>query len=374
MAETNAPAPDPQRPSRPVPEDEISLLDLLNVLLRRRGILVAATGTVTVLTLLVILLTPRSYTATTSFIPQMSEAGASRLAGLASQFGFRVPSESPGESPAFYSELVESREILAPLAREELTFREEEDEEVFTITGTLPDLLEMDEELDPAVRQQSAMKWLREEAVSVSTGRETGLVEVSVQTPWAGLSQLLARRILDRVNAFNLQTRQSRAAAERTFVEDRLAEARDSLRAAEDRLEAFLESNRQFLANRSSSPELSFRHERLQRQVAMQQQVYTSLAEAYEQARIAEVRNTPVITVVESPERPVRPDSRQGVLKLALGVILGGMLGVFLAFGQEFMHRARSQEDEEYREFSTLWAQTRADVKSLGGLLGRRKS
>ncbi len=218
------------------------------------------------------------------------------------------------------------------------------------------------------------MRWLRGEAVSVSTGRETGLVEVSVQTPWAGLSELLARRILERVNAFNLQTRQSRAAAERGFVEDRLAEARDSLRAAEDRLESFLESNRQFLANRSSSPELTFRHERLQRQVAMQQQVYTSLAEAYEQARIAEVRNTPVITVVESPERPVRPDSRQGVLKLALGVILGGMLGVFLAFGQEFMHRARSDEDEEYQEFSTLWAQTRADVKSLGGLLGRRKS
>ena len=374
MAETNAPAPDPQRPSRPVPEDEISLLDLLNVLLRRRGILVAATGAVTVLTLLVILLTPRSYTATTSFIPQMSEAGASRLAGLASQFGFQVPTQSPGETPAFYSELVESREILSPLAREELTFQEEEDEEVFTVTGTLPDLLEIDEEEEPGVRREEAMKWLREEAISVSTGRETGLVEVSVQTPWAGLSQLLARRILDRVNAFNLQTRQSRAAAERTFVEDRLAEARDSLRAAEDRLEAFLESNRQFLANRSSSPELSFRHERLQRQVAMQQQVYTSLAEAYEQARIAEVRNTPVITVVESPERPVRPDSRQGVLKLALGVILGGMLGVFLAFGQEFMHRARSQEDEEYREFSTLWAQTRADVKSLGGLLGRRKS
>jgi len=374
VAETNAPAPDPQRPSRPVPKDEISLLDLLNVLLRRRGVLVAATGAVTVLTLLVILLTPRSYTATTSFIPQMSEAGASRLAGLASQFGFQVPTQSPGETPAFYSELVESREVLGPLARAELTFRQEEDEEVFTTTGTLPDLLEIDEELDPAVRQQAAMRWLRGEAVSVSTGRETGLVEVSVQTPWAGLSELLARRILERVNAFNLQTRQSRAAAERGFVEDRLAEARDSLRAAEDRLESFLESNRQFLANRSSSPELTFRHERLQRQVAMQQQVYTSLAEAYEQARIAEVRNTPVITVVESPERPVRPDSRQGVLKLALGVILGGMLGVFLAFGQEFMHRARSDEDEEYQEFSTLWAQTRADVKSLGGLLGRRKS
>lgn len=193
------------------------------------------------------------------------------------------------------------------------------------------------------------------------------MVEVSVQTPWPGLSEILAGRILELVNDFNLQTRQSQAAAEREFVEGRLAVAQDSLRAAEERLADFLEGNRQW----SNSPELGFQHDRLQRQVAMRQEVYTSLAEAYEQARIAEVRNTPVITVVEPPERPVKADSRRGLLKLALGVVLGGMLGVFVAFGQEYMARARSEEDQEYREFSGLWAQTWADVKTLGGLLGR---
>jgi uncharacterized protein involved in exopolysaccharide biosynthesis len=350
-------------------EDEISLLDLLNVLLKRRGTVVVTTVAVAVLALVLVLLTPRTYTASTSFVSQGYEPGASRLAGIASQFGFRLPSESPGESPQFYAELVESREILGVLAEEEVAFQSRKGDEVVTLAGTLPDVLEVDEELEPEVREEVVVRWLRNEAVSVTTGRETGIVEVSVRTPWAGLSWILAERILELVNGFNLQTRQSRAAAERSFVEARLDEAQEALRAAEDRLERFMENNRLW----DNSPELAFQHDRLTRQVAMRQQVYTSLAEAYEQARITEVRNTPVITVVEEPERPVRPDSRQGTMKLALGVVLGGMLGVFLAFGREYLHRARTEGDEEYREFSTLWSQTWTDVRSLGGLLGRKK-
>ena len=61
-------------------------------------------------------------------------------------------------------------------------------------------------------------------------------------------------------------------------------------------------------------------------------------------------------------------------MKLALGIILGGMLGVFLAFGQKYMQNARKEDGEEYQEFSTLRAQTWNDLKSFGGLFGRGKA
>jgi uncharacterized protein involved in exopolysaccharide biosynthesis len=51
--------------------------------------------------------------------------------------------------------------------------------------------------------------------------------------------------------------------------------------------------------------------------------MYTTLTQAYEQARIDEVRNTPVITVVEPPESPVRPDSRRLVSWLAVSLVVG---------------------------------------------------
>jgi len=112
-------------------------------------------------------------------------------------------------------------------------------------------------------------------------------------------------------------TRQSQAAAERGFTEERMAEAQEELRAAENELQRFLQNNRQF----QNSPELVFQHDRLQRRVAMRQQVYTSLVQSYEQARIDEVPNTPVITVVEYAE--------------------------------------------ELREFSVVWEETKDDVRRM---------
>lgn len=352
-------------------QDEISLLEVLSVMLRRRTTIIRSVVLVTLGALILALLSATTFTASTSFVPQGAGEGGgiSRIASLAGQFGFQLPSGSLGESPEFYAQLVTSRGILRILATEEFRFDEPGDGELASVTGTLPDLLELEtREEDPAVRREAAIKWLRG-AVSVATGRETGIVRVSIQTPWAGLSRTLADRILELVNEFNLQTRQSQGAAERRFVEDRLLESRDSLRAAEDRLEAFLKSNRQWTA----SPELSFEHERLQRQVSMQQQVYTSLAEFYEQARIAEVRNTPVITVVETPELPVRADPRRRVLKLALGVVLGGMVGGMLALVQEYMQRAREDDEEVYQAFSSLRARAWADLRSLGGVIGRSR-
>jgi uncharacterized protein involved in exopolysaccharide biosynthesis len=352
-----------------VEEDEISLLQLFSVMLRRRWTIVWSTAIITLVALALALQTQKVYTASTSFIPQGSESRTSGLAGLAGQFGFQLPSQSSSESPQFYAELVTSREILGTLAVERVSFPVSDGSLDGRLEGFLPELLEMGEgDVPPLVLRETTIQWLRG-AVSASPGRETGIVGVSITTPWPGLSKVLADRLLELLNEFNLQTRQSQAAAEREFVENRLAEVQDSLRAAEDRLETFLEANRLW----ENSPELSFQQGRLLRQVTMQQQVYTSLAEAHEQARIAEVRNTPVITIVERPEAPVYADARRRLMKLALGIVLGGMLGVFLAFGQEYLQRARKEEGEEYEEFSSLWAQTWRDIRTFGGLFGRKK-
>ena len=45
-----------------------------------------------------------------------------------------------------------------------------------------------------------------------------------------------------------------------------------------------------------------FGHDRLERQVSVRQELVTAMAQAYEQARVDEVRNAPVITVIDQPE------------------------------------------------------------------------
>ncbi|HEX5635067.1 MAG TPA: hypothetical protein VFX50_17610, partial [Gemmatimonadales bacterium] len=60
-----------------------------------------------------------------------------------------------------------------------------------------------------------------------------------------------------------------------------------------------------------------------------------SLRQAYEQARLEEVRDTPTITVVEDALLPARPDSRKLVQKLALALAVGLLFGAFAVLWQE---------------------------------------
>ena len=179
------------------------------------------------------------------------------------------------------------------------------------------------------------------------------MVEYSVTTPWPDLSYEVAERIVGLVNEFNLETRQSRGAEERRFVEERLQQVRSELRDAENQLQGFLQSNRAF----QNSPELLFEHDRLQRQVGMRQQVFTSLMQAYEQARIAEVRNTPVITVIVAPSEPVRPERRNLILGAFMGLLIGASVGVSLALGRDFVHRQQVGSASQYEDFRSAWRQ-----------------
>jgi uncharacterized protein involved in exopolysaccharide biosynthesis len=94
----------------------------------------------------------------------------------------------------------------------------------------------------------------------------------------------------------------------------------------------------------------------------MRQQVFTSLSQSFEQARISEVRNTPVITVVERPEEPARPDGRRLKLRAIVGLILGGALGVIFAFGREMLQRSRRDGSEDYRQFHEVWGEAIGDL------------
>jgi hypothetical protein len=242
-----------------------------------------------------------------------------------------------------YVELLNSRTLLEPIVLDTVVVQEERGRRV-----AFMDLLEIEaptteRRLDLAVRALGGM-------VAASEERKLAAVKVTVTTRWPSVSLALTQRLMQRVNQFNLETRKSQAAMERQFVEAQSAEAEHTLRSAEDRLQVFLQRNRSI----AGSPELGFERDRLQREVVLRQQVYTSLLQSREEARIREVRDTPVITVFEKPRLPLVGESRKSVNKALLGGIVGGMLGVLIAFLAHGLSGARQIPSEEAREFFRL--------------------
>jgi uncharacterized protein involved in exopolysaccharide biosynthesis len=324
-------------------DDEISLLSLANILLRWRRTIVIL-GTIGLVIGLVLGLTStRLYQSSATFVPQGSESGASAGLALAAQIGIRLPTAGGTWGPPMYVTLLGSRALLEPIARDTIIVAEQGGRRV-----PMMDLLKV-KETTPARRADAAVRALST-IVSASEVKGIGAVKVSAKTPWPSVSLALAQLLVNSVNDFNAQTRQSQAAAERQFVERQAGEAEHELRASEDRLQAFLQSNREIMG----SPQLTFERDRLQRDVSLRQQIYTSLLQSREDARIREVRDIPVITMVEPPVLPTMGESRGTLQKMIIDGVAGVMLGIAIAFLSNALASARKRPSDASREFFVL--------------------
>jgi tyrosine-protein kinase Etk/Wzc len=327
----------------PAPEAEISIFELMTPLVRRWK-LIAATALVCGLVAAVfLLLQPRTYRASTTFTPENSTSTGLMsslvgLAGIAGQLGLGTIS-SNSVSPDFFVKLIHSEEVLRP-----------------TLLAEFP--------VDSASRPQPLLSLLnirgrsREEQLQrgvlvlrkrteATTDKSTGIVTLRVTLQSPQLASDVANHMVQLLNRFNLETRQTQSREQRRFSGERLAVAEKELRAAEQAQLAFLQRNRQYL----DSPLLAFEHNRLNRQVMLRQEVYQTLTKAYEEARIAEVRDTPVLTVIDSAVAPVYPSGPRRVLGTSVALIFGAALGVLLAYIAAARARARRAPTPDYLEF-----------------------
>ena len=91
----------------------------------------------------------------------------------------------------------------------------------------------------------------------------------------------------------------------------------------------------------------------------------TSLASAFESARIEEVRNTPVITLIEPPRVPALRNPKRRVWIVLAGILAGAMLGVFFAFVGSYREADHMRENPRLDELSSLWSESWSDVTRL---------
>ena len=307
--------------SVPLAEDDLNVSELSSFVRRHRQLFVICLLVGVLVAITVAFLWPKRYTSSASFIPQ-GQSRLSSLATLASQFGVAVPVTDAGRTPAFYAALIDSKNLLAEVVQQR--FAQASGDSIALVDylrgrGETADL-----------RVQSAIAKLARK-MNVAVDQKAGLVRVEVTLGDPRMSRDVTRALIAQVDSFNLKSRQSQASAERRFSERRLAEAQAEARQAQDELQAFLQRNRDF----KSSPQLSFTYDRLADNVSLRQQIYTSVAQSYEQARIEEVRDTPVITVVEAPMLPARADTRPFVRAIAAGVLLALVAARLLAVRQD---------------------------------------
>jgi uncharacterized protein involved in exopolysaccharide biosynthesis len=327
-------------------DDERSILEILAVLFRRWRVVIGFPLVVALVVVGISFLVPPKYTATTSFVPETrSEGGVpASLGALAGQLGISFGSEA-SESPRFYAEVAKSRGILNRLllsryANPQNSAKGEDSTTLLMIfrSGGRNGV----DSLERGAKKLTGL-------IAVGVDAQTNIVTVKVQSEYPDLAASVANRLVAYLNDFNTQNRQSQARERRKFTEQRVTAGESELRDSEEALKRFYQANRSW----QQSPQLTFEEGQLRRQVDLRQDVYRTVRREYETARIQEVNDTPVITVIDLAVVPQRKSGPTRRLWALAAFVLSGVFAVSWAFGAEYLGRARREQDGPYRDLMT---------------------
>jgi len=318
------------------------------------------------------LIVPPVYRANASFVANSSSnsklqggasGGSSALGGLISQFG--GVSGDPSESPNFYVELLSSRELLTRLLQSRFPNPRTENPRD---SASLLAILKI-KKSDPQAQMELAVKNMTK-AIGAGLDPKTNLVWFSVDAQWPDLTAQIANRLIDLVSTFNRETRVSRAKSKRAFLQMRHDSARTALRDAEERQRQFYEQNRGLIL----APSLKFDEQRIKRDVDLASDLYINLDRQLEVARIDEINDAALITVIDSaiPPRKARWP-RYGVM-LMTATLLGMFAGLFIAGSAAVMADWRERNPDGYQDFRSAVDRVRREVRATVGLRRQDKS
>jgi len=277
----------------------------------RTGLVYTIVGTVLGATLALLL--PPQYTSAASFIAQGTSGSVlpSALQGLAASVGIGAAKDY---SPQFYADLATSDPVLTAAIKRS-----------YQASNTRGTYAEMERlaQTDSARSADAALRFLHRRVTARADVR-TNIITLSVTARYPELSRDVTQAILDALDSMNISFRQEQSRELRQFFESRVADAQRELDSSETVLRRFIESNRAI----QNSPLLAFEQMRLTRTAELKRAVYTTVLQHYEEARMQEARNVPVLTVLSPPTRPVRKSGPPRRLIAFMGLALGLTLAV----------------------------------------------
>ncbi len=178
---------------------------------------------------------------------------------------------------------------------------------------------------DSAYINEKAIAYLSKQ-VDVIENRKTGLIEVLVSLEDPIVSAGVANFTGEQVQAYIQRENSAQAKKEKNFIESRLLVVKNELIVLEEELKAFSERNRGY----EESPELFMVYSRIFREVEAKKQVVITLQQQLELARIEEVKQSPILHILDRAEIPARKSSPNRILFLIVGACFGFFGSAFI--------------------------------------------
>jgi len=228
-------------------EIEINLKEYLDVIIKRKKLIVVITLLLTAIITVYVFLQPNIYKSTAVIIPQSSSSGglSSMLSSVAGSLGGLLPSlGGGGEELGTFNNVLNSNDLPGKVVDklDLLTVFNERDFNVLVfITSFLPS--KEKSYLDKAKERDELIKSMKEDIVVVKKDDKANSITISVFDEDPILAQKIAQQYLIELDTFLNENNMTVAKKNRLFLEDQLSDNKTKLTSAENALKYFQERN-----------------------------------------------------------------------------------------------------------------------------------
>lgn len=346
-------------------DSEIDLIDIIKTVWDGRRTILKTVLVFIVTGLAVALLSVEEYTSQIEILPETQQGmSLGSLGGLAQQFGFSAPVQQGGEeiSANLYPSIIQSNlflhelmnyEVTVPNGSAEISLAEYMESyqhhswpmavirSPITFKSWVMSLFKSDpasiengianEQTSQRLVRMSGEEWeiLRNirRRITAVTNTETGEVTVSVEMQDPVIAAAVADKVVQNLSDFIIEKRTEKTRRNVEFIEERFEEAKVRFEESQKELAAFNDANRGQLTAMTRTEE-----QLLQSRYDLAFNLYNSLAERLEEARIKLQEETPVISIIEPAAVPDRRSAPNRTLILVVFILLGGLIGMGIIF------------------------------------------
>lgn len=137
-----------------------------------------------------------------------------------------------------------------------------------------------------------------ERKISFTEDRKTGLHVISVTTAnGPDITEQIVQKIFDGILDYSSEVTSTKAKENVYFIENRLSDIGSKLKSSEDEMLKFLENNKNI-----NSPHLILKQDRIKRDINLYNQLFISLSDQLERAKIDKEDNTSSIFILDDPD------------------------------------------------------------------------
>ncbi len=373
-------------------EQEINLLALAHVLVRRKRLITKICGATAIIAIVFSLILPNKYSATAKVLPPQKESGgllsvmgqAGGFAGLAAGMGLTGNAD-------LYLGILKSRSVAdAVISSLDLT-------KVFK-TKTPDDT-------------RKAL----EGAVKLQAGKDS-IITITTESKDPKLAAALANAFVEELGKKSVQLNLTKAGTERAFLEKRLRVVKDDLKRAEEDLKSFQEKNKAIkvdsqaaasiegiaklkaeivakevqlatlksyqteenpevkalqaalgklrsqlagfvgsgggdgIPNIGRVPDIGLEYVRRMRELKTQEAIYEQLTKQYEMAKLTEAKDSSSIQILDEAVVPAKKSKPKRALIVILTTVTAFVIAVFAAFTAEYFGNMPEEDRSRWED------------------------